>query len=86
MQTVLDALNNILKSAGDEKGAICTLIDDCGGLDRIEFLLSHENEDIYSKASSLLDAHLSDKVSRQMKWSVSEIIWVKICSCHEECQ
>lgn len=39
IQVVLDGLNNILKMANDEVETICTLIEECGGIEiRIGFL------------------------------------------------
>ena len=31
VQVVLDGINNILKMAGEDADAICTLIEECGG-------------------------------------------------------
>lgn len=64
-QVVLDGLNNVLKMAGDDGAeAICRFIEECGGLDKIEHLQSHENEDIYKLAYEIIDTYFSDGVGR----------------------
>jgi len=59
VQVVLDGLNNILKMAGDEVESICQVIEECGGLDKIEQLQNHENEDIYRLAFEIIDHYFS---------------------------
>lgn len=59
VQVVLDGLNNILRMAGDESSAICRIIEECGGLDKIEALQQHENEDIYRLAYEIIDHYFS---------------------------
>lgn len=58
VQVVLDGINNILKMAGDNE-AVATLIEECGGLDKIETLQNHENEDIYKLAYEIIDQFFS---------------------------
>ncbi|XP_033111847.1 importin subunit alpha-1-like [Anneissia japonica] len=55
----LDALNNILAAAGqlDQKSKICSMIEEIGGLDKIETLQTHSNESIYEKALHIIDKH-----------------------------
>lgn len=55
VQVVLDGINNILKMAGEELESICTMIEECGGLDKIEMLQNHENEEIYKLAYEIVD-------------------------------
>jgi len=59
VQVVLDGINNILKMAGDDSEQICTLIEECGGLDKIEMLQNHENEDIYKLAYEIVDTYFN---------------------------
>uniref|UniRef100_A0A7E4UX46 Importin subunit alpha n=1 Tax=Panagrellus redivivus TaxID=6233 RepID=A0A7E4UX46_PANRE len=59
IQVVLDGLNNILKKAGNKLPEICSRIEECGGLDKIEHLQNHENEDIYKLAYEIIDAYFS---------------------------
>ncbi|XP_002125503.2 importin subunit alpha-4 [Ciona intestinalis] len=58
VQVVLDGINNILKMAGDND-AIATVIEECGGLDKIEMLQNHVNEDIYKLAYEIIDQFFS---------------------------
>uniref|UniRef100_A0A673H0B6 Importin subunit alpha n=1 Tax=Sinocyclocheilus rhinocerous TaxID=307959 RepID=A0A673H0B6_9TELE len=64
VQVVLDGLSNILKMADDEAETISNLIEECGGLEKIEQLQNHENEDIYKLAYEIIDQFFSsDDVS-----------------------
>ncbi|KAI8498962.1 PREDICTED: importin subunit alpha-3-like isoform X2 [Branchiostoma belcheri] len=58
IQVVLDGINNILKMA-DNVEAIETQIEECHGLDKIEALQNHENEDIYKLAYEIIDQYFS---------------------------
>lgn len=60
VNVVLDGINNILKMAGEDVENICTMIEECGGLDKIEALQNHENEDIYKLAYEIIDHYFSD--------------------------
>ncbi|KAL5004120.1 hypothetical protein ScPMuIL_017576 [Solemya velum] len=62
VNVVLDGINNILKMAGDEVDAITQMIEECGGLDKIESLQNHENEDIYKLAFEIIDHYFSADV------------------------
>ena len=45
---MLDGLQNILRlAAPDGLEKVTTQIEECGGVDKIENLQNHENEDIY---------------------------------------
>lgn len=60
IQVVLDGLNNILRMAGSNHQLIATAIEQCGGLDKIEALQNHENEEIYQLAYDIIDKYFSD--------------------------
>ncbi|KAH7961073.1 hypothetical protein HPB52_001316 [Rhipicephalus sanguineus] len=60
VQVVLDGLNNILKIAGTQFYAVASSIEECGGLDKIEALQNHENEEIYKLAYEIIDQYFSD--------------------------
>uniref|UniRef100_A0A8C9WUY7 Importin subunit alpha n=1 Tax=Scleropages formosus TaxID=113540 RepID=A0A8C9WUY7_SCLFO len=59
VQVVLDGLKNILIMAGEEASTIAEIIEECGGLEKIESLQQHENEDIYKLAFEIIDQYFS---------------------------
>ncbi|XP_050414688.1 importin subunit alpha-4 [Patella vulgata] len=59
VNVVLDGINNILKMSGDEVESIAQMIEECGGLDKIENLQNHENEEIYKLAYLIIDQYFS---------------------------
>ncbi|KAK0402709.1 hypothetical protein QR680_016487 [Steinernema hermaphroditum] len=59
IQVVLDGINNILKMAGNQADNVCTKIEECGGLDKIEHLQNHDNEEIYKLAYEIIDNFFS---------------------------
>lgn len=54
---LLDAINNILTAASriGEEEKVCLFIEECGGLDIIENLQEHENNDVYKVASDIIE-------------------------------
>ncbi|XP_062901253.1 importin subunit alpha-3-like [Mobula hypostoma] len=52
---VLDGLSNIINTANDKTELIVNQIEECGGLQIIEQLQLHENEEIYKLAYDILD-------------------------------
>jgi len=61
VQVVLDGINNILKLAGQEFEVVAAMIEECGGLDKIESLQNHENVEIYKLAYEIIEQYFSDE-------------------------
>jgi len=61
--TVLDGLDNILKGAQEvgQQEKVAIAIEECGGVDKIEQLQSHDNNTVYTKAYMLIDQFFSDE-------------------------
>uniref|UniRef100_A0AC35TT41 Importin subunit alpha n=1 Tax=Rhabditophanes sp. KR3021 TaxID=114890 RepID=A0AC35TT41_9BILA len=59
VQVVLDGLLNILKKSYPYVEQVVQIIEECGGLDKIEHLQNHENEDIYRLAFDIIDNYFS---------------------------
>ncbi|XP_030748012.1 importin subunit alpha-3 [Sitophilus oryzae] len=59
IQVVLDGINNMLKMAGPEVEHLCTMIEECNGLDKIEALQNHENIEIYKLAYDIIEQYFS---------------------------
>ncbi|XP_037933165.1 importin subunit alpha-7 [Teleopsis dalmanni] len=64
IQVALNALENILK-AGEKFPArpnpYAMAIEECGGLDKIEYLQSHENRDIYHKSFYIIEQYFGNE-------------------------
>jgi hypothetical protein len=56
---VFEGVNNILKMAGDTNETVATMIEECGGLDKIEMLQNHDNEEIYKLAYDIIEQFFS---------------------------
>merc|ERR1711973_628073 len=59
---VLDGIANILSTAEklSEVDKVAMMVEECGGLDKIEQLQAHENEVIYHKALSIIENFFPD--------------------------
>lgn len=53
----------MLRLAGPGHEIIATLIEEAGGMDKIEKLQQHTNEDIYKLAYSIIDKYFNSEVS-----------------------
>lgn len=64
IQVALNGLDNILrvgdvlaKSTGKPVNPYATILEECSGLDKIEFLQSHENTEVYEKAFEIIEKY-----------------------------
>lgn len=63
IQVILDGLANVLKIAGPDVEVITTQIEEAGGLEKIEDLQHHKNQDIYDLAYKIIDKYFTTGVS-----------------------
>jgi hypothetical protein len=60
-QVILDGLANILKMAGANYEVIATQIEEADGLEKIEKLQHHKNQDIYRLAYKIIDKYFTQE-------------------------
>lgn len=62
IQVLLDGLGNILKLAGSDAEFVATAIEEAGGMEKIEKLQQHKNEDIYKLAYAIIDKYFTSDI------------------------
>ncbi|KAA0193002.1 hypothetical protein HAZT_HAZT004393 [Hyalella azteca] len=60
IQVVLDGIYNILQRCDEDLEAVTAMIEECGGIDKIEFLQNHENVDVYKLAYTIIEKYFHD--------------------------
>nr|CAD7410541.1 unnamed protein product [Timema poppensis] len=75
VQVVLDGVSNILQTADkmNEAMRVAIMIEECGGLDKLEALQNHENEAIYQKALNIIDNFFSESEPLDPNTAPSEV-------------
>ncbi|KAH8274537.1 hypothetical protein KR044_008087, partial [Drosophila immigrans] len=64
VQVALNALENILKAGEkfqERPNPYAIAIEECGGLDKIEYLQAHENRDIYHKSFYIIEQYFGNE-------------------------
>lgn len=72
---VLDGISNILKMASSNYNDLASLtsqIEECNGLDKIEELQSHRNEEIYKLAFEIIDKYFSEEDFEELPTNIAE--------------
>ncbi|XP_026314425.1 importin subunit alpha-4 [Hyposmocoma kahamanoa] len=59
INVVLDGLSNMLKMAGENAEQVASMIEECGGIDKIEALQSHEKVEIYKMAYDIIEQYFA---------------------------
>ena len=71
----MDGIANILTTAEklNETDKVAMMVEECGGLDKIEQLQSHENEQIYHKALQIIETFFPDG-DQVFHWTLNLVV------------
>ena len=81
VSVILDGLSNILAAATrhGESQTVCDMIEECGGLDILEKLQTHENELLYKKALEIIESFFQEEEGMDVRHlSLSLLLSVRL--------
>lgn len=75
VSVILSGLQNLFKVAENFNGveAFCMMLEESGGLDHLEALQNHENEEIYEKAFHLIDTYFAENAEDNKQIAPKEV-------------